>query len=553
MHNLEYLPLIALYAEIHFRFFPLFPSFLFKREPEVLFDCPRRLDPGQDLPISFILHDYVRFPMDLVEVSIAINGTSFPITMFSFNDCTKYEISHPLQRNLRSFIFSIPREKLPSGEVFINAKAILKDRKNRLHVILNDNIPTSSRLAFTCRISAEPLPATTICSYGDMHVHSSYSESHVEFGHPIEVISRTAAASGLNFINISDHSYDLSCSLENYLTVDSSLARWKSFINESENTFPAVVLQGEEVSCLNGDKQVVHLCAAQIKKFIPGSLDGARGKNDKSRQLTITQTVDEIHRQQGIAFAAHPGSKKTLMQSIFLKRGRWSEMDCNNNSLDGFQAYNGSFSLAWRRALSLWLTLLKNGHRIPLLAGNDAHGDFNRYRSIKTPFFSIFESNERYFGNGRTGLYLKCNSRDDVVRAIKDGKTFVTNGPFVSINSDANESSSVVNSTGIDFASTAFFIHCVSSVEYGRLQKVVVYGLKASATEECVLLTENYQELCYSRFQSLKHEELQNFRYLRAELHTVRENGIVHKAFTSGCFNSSATLKSDSHEVHQLL
>lgn len=552
MNNLDCLPFIALYAEIHFRFFPLFPSFLFRREPEVLFDCPRRLDPGYDLPISLVLHDCIRFPMELSEVSIAFNGGSMPVTVFSFSNCSEHEISHPLQRNLRAFIFPIPRAKLPPGEIFINAKAVLKDRKNKLHVILNDNIPTSSRLAFSCRICSEPLPASTISSYGDMHVHSSYSESHVEFGHPIKVICLTAAACGMNFINITDHSYDLSCSMENYLTIDLALGRWNSFISESANIFPTVVLQGEEVSCLNDEKQVVHLCAAQLKEFIPGSLDGARRKNDQSAQLTITQTVEEIHRQKGIAFAAHPGSKKTLMQSLFLKRGHWSELDCNNNNLDAFQAYNGSFSHAWKRALALWLTMLKNGHRVPLLAGNDAHGDFNRYRSIKTPFISIFESNERYFGNGRTGLYAKCNNREDTVSAIKDGKTFVTDGPYVSINSKEDEYSSIVNSTGVDFTSTAIFIHCVSNVEFGRLQKVIVYGLNASATEECVLFTESYQELIFSLFQPVKCDRLSEFRYLRAELHTIRENGIVHKAFTSGCFNNP-TSGSDSHEAHRLL
>jgi histidinol phosphatase-like PHP family hydrolase len=539
MYNLEHLPLIALYAEIHFRFFPFFPSFLFRREPEVLFDCPRRLDPGFDLPVSLIVHDCVRFPMELVEVSIAINGASFPITIFSFQNCIRHEISHPLQPNLRSFIFSIPREKLPSGEVFINAKAVLKGRKNRLLVILNDNIPTSSRLAFSCRISAEPLPASTICSYGDMHVHSSYSESHVEFGHPIEVISKSAAACGLNFINITDHSYDLSCSLANYLTVDSTHARWESLINETKKTFDTIVLQGEEVSCLNNTNQVVHLCAAQLKEYIPGSLDGARGKNNRSEQLTIPQTIDEIHHQNGIAFAAHPGSKKTLMQSLFLRRGHWNEQDCCNSALDGFQAYNGSFSHAWKRALSLWLTMLKNGQRVPLLAGNDAHGDFNRYRSIKTPFFSVFESTERYFANGRTGLYAKCSNRDDVLSAVRNGKTFVTDGPYVSINSDITESSTIINSTGVPFSSTSIFVHCASNIEYGRLQKVIIYGLKASASEESVLLSENYQELTYSRFQPVTTVGLQEFRYLRAELHSVRENGIVHKAFSSCCFNTA--------------
>ncbi|HEX2956744.1 MAG TPA: hypothetical protein VHO70_07925, partial [Chitinispirillaceae bacterium] len=359
MVNLEYIPLIALYAEIHFRFFPLFPSFLFRREPEVLFDCPRRLDPGKDLPVSLILHDCIRFPVELIEVSITINGPSFPVTVFSFYNFSENEISHPLQPNLRCFIFSMPRNKLPSGEVYINAKAVLKDRKNKLHIVLNDNITTSSRLAYTCRISPQPLPASTFCSYGDMHVHSSYSESHVEFGLPVEAISQTAAASGINFVNITDHSYDLSCKLKNYLKGDPTLERWKCFISESLKEFPAIILQGEEVSCLNNANQIIHLCGAQLNKFIPGTLDGARGKNDRSGTLTLPQTVTEVHRQKGIAFAAHPGSKKTLMQSLFLKRGHWSEHDCASSDLDGFQAYNGSFGNAWKRGLLLWLTMLK--------------------------------------------------------------------------------------------------------------------------------------------------------------------------------------------------
>jgi hypothetical protein len=142
----------------------------------------------------------------------------------------------------------IPRGKLPDGEVHINGKLVFKDCKKKLRFVLNDNIPTSSKLSFHCRVCSETLPGSEICSYGDFHVHSSYSESHVEFGPPAEMICQTAAACGLNFVNITDHSYDLSCSPENYLISDSSLNRWHTFQNEPVKKYTAILIHGEEVS-----------------------------------------------------------------------------------------------------------------------------------------------------------------------------------------------------------------------------------------------------------------------------------------------------------------
>jgi hypothetical protein len=539
MLNIENIPLLALYAEIHFKFFPLFPSFLFRKQPEIIFDCPRRIGPGIDLPISLTIHDCSRFPVELTEVAISVSGTSFPVSVYTFTSFNGYEITHSLQPNLRGFLFPIPRKKLTDGEIHINAKAVFKDRKNRENIIFNDNIPTSSKLSFNCKISSEPLPASQICGYGDFHVHSSFSESHVEFGPPIELISRMATASGLNFINITDHSYDLACTLENYLINDTSRKRWQTCLIESEKEYPTIVMHGEEVSCLNSRNQVVHLCGADLTSFIPGSLDGARGNPEKTHQFTIQETVEEIHHQGGIAFAAHPGSQKTLMQSIFLRRGQWDENDCNGD-LDGFQAYNGSFSRSWRRALILWIDMLKKGFRVPLLAGNDAHGDFNRYRSIETPFFSIFESSERYFGNGKTGIYGICTNKQDVISAVKSGKTFVTSGPYLSINDDTSETSMIVNRTGVSFESTSFFVHCVSNLEFGRMHQLTVYGLKGSEKNERIISKKEFHEIHYTHFVPVKWDSQTEYHYIRAELHTITECGKIHKAFSSCCFNNSS-------------
>jgi histidinol phosphatase-like PHP family hydrolase len=540
MFNFDSIPFMMLYAEIHFRFFRFFPSFLFRRQPEIVFDCPRRLGPEMDLPISLTIHDCIRFPINLKEVSISVSAPSFPAKVFSFSDFHNHELKHSLQQNLRTFIFPIPRDGLSDGEMYINAKAVIQDCKKREHIILNDNIPTSSRLSFLCTVSSEVLPASHLCSYGDFHVHSSFSESHVEFGPPIEATSRTAAACGLDFINVTDHSYDLSCEPNNYLKTDPSMKRWNAFLHESNNAFPSIVMRGEEVSCLNSNNQVVHLCGSYLTDFIPGSLDGARGNFEATKQLTIKEAVGEIHHQNGIAFAAHPGSQKTLMQSIFLRRGHWNEIDCTN-TLDGFQAYNGSFSSSWERAIILWKRMLAKGQRVPLLAGNDAHGDFNRYRSIKTPFLSIYESTERYFGNGKTGIYARCSSDEEIKNAILKGKSFVTNGPYVSINSDTSETSSVINNSGLPFGSTSFFAHCISTVEFGRIYKLIIYGLHIQEKKENIIIEKSYQKLLYNVFEPLTLGNIVSYRYIRAELHTITENGTVFKAFTSGCFNQIAS------------
>lgn len=540
MFNLENIPLMILYAEIHFKFFPLFPSFLFRKQPEILFDCPRRIGPGMDLPVSLIIHDISRFPVELTEVSITVSGRSFPVTIFTFKTFDDYELKHSLQHNLRAFQFSILREKIPDGEVHINAKLVFKDRKKKSHFVLNDNIPTSSKLPFHCKVSSETLPGSEICSYGDFHVHSSYSESHVEFGSPVEMICQTAAACGLDFVNITDHSYDLACLPENYLINDSSLKRWHTFQNESTKKFPALLLCGEEVSCLNSRNQVVHLCGADLTRFIPGSLDGARRDCRNTPLLTIQETISEIHNQNGIAFAAHPGSRKNFMQSLFLRRGHWEESDCTGN-LDGFQAYNGSFCYTWQRGLSLWIDMLKKGYRVALLAGNDAHGDFNRYRSIKTPFFSIFESTERYFGNGKTGVYSRCTNKNELIDAVKAGKTFVSNGPYLSIDNDSIAGSTIINRSGVSFSSTLFYAHCVSNLEYGRIHHLIIYGLKVSEEKEQVVYKNEFHELIYIYHKVIEWKLPAEYRYIRAELHTINERGIIHKAFTSGCFNNLIT------------
>jgi hypothetical protein len=58
------------------------------------------------------------------------------------------------------------------------------------------------KASFKCRVCSEKLPGNEFGTYGGLHTHSIYSQSHVEFGPPIKVYDRMASASGLDFLGI---------------------------------------------------------------------------------------------------------------------------------------------------------------------------------------------------------------------------------------------------------------------------------------------------------------------------------------------------------------
>jgi hypothetical protein len=307
----------------------------------------------------------------------------------------------------------------------------------KIHTVLNDNLVTSTKFSYRCVISDDDYPGSDQCVYGDLHNHSIFSRSHVEWGPPFEVIDRVAGTSGLDFAAITDHSYDLACKPENFLRQDKDLRLWEMYKSSFDDYKGEIALiPGEEVSVINSKGKVVHLCGLGLSEYIPGTLDGARKNVFHKRQLTIEEAVSEINRQGGVSFAAHAGAGAGFMQKIFLKRGVWSRDDLCDG-LGGVQAVNSDFFESWKRGKDLWISMLQKGRRIPILAGSDAHGDFNRYRAIGVPFLQIYEGAERYMGFVRTGVYgekmRETNDIKGIISKIKNAATFVTNGPFVSI------------------------------------------------------------------------------------------------------------------------
>ena len=531
-------PFVFLYAEIHYRFFSLFPSLLFKREPETLFDVPHRLGPDHDLPVLLILNDINRFPAEPQEVAITVSHALSGTRLFRFNELSPFEIEHPMMKWQRSFVFTISRTEIPVGQLFINATVTMKSSKKKW-TVFNDNLPSSTKRSFSCFHADTTLPGSELCTYGDIHLHTQYSQSHVEFGPPLKVIDTMANASGLDFIGITDHSYDLACSKDNYLIENQDVEKWKLQKEElSDSTrFSTILLHGEEVSCGNADGKTVHCGILGIHDFIPGSADGARRKLHFKRQLTINEVVTAAQLQGGISFAAHPGSRGGLLQRIALHRGEWTEKDFSTGTT-AFQNLNsGFYKPSWKRGKMLWLKLLQKGKRLPLVAGNDAHGDFSRYRAIGTPFLRIHEDFQRFMGYGKTGIYAKCANEKEILENIRSGRTFITTGPYIAITYSDQPQASSISSIPITMEGKKLVIHIQSTPEFGRIDSVALFaGSPDTIDSERQVFVNSFKKLSYEEYIPIDSSCYSSGEYLRAEVETSREDGNRETGLTSPCY-----------------
>ena len=532
------LPFLALYAETHFRFFRFFPSFLYQKQPEVLFDMPKRVNPGKDVPVLLICNDIDKFPIEIKNVTITASQNRSTKIVFNESNIDTYLIDHPLKNYCTVYLFPLAINLFTPGNFAINGRVIVK-QKNKEIIILNDNLKTSSKSALTGTVAEDKLPGNEWCLYGDLHVHSQYTRSHVEFGPPVKAIDTMASASGLSFIGITDHSYDLSCSMENYIKPDPSLHLWKSLSDEiltEKNSYETTMILGEEISSCNNKNRVVHLGALGIKEFIPGSKDGAR-KQIKSLQKepNITEAIDIINKQGGISFAAHPGAKSKIMQKIFLKRGVWSASDVHKD-LNAFQAVNSGFSDTWYRARKLWIALLLQGRKLPLIAGNDSHGDFNRYRSIGTPFLSISENFKRHFAYATTGIYGKDTQKDSLLEAIKNGKTFITTGPYLGICSTESPKDSIISHSESLPEKSDIFIIGISTHEFGIPKLLNIFRGYYKTKEEKLIHSVSYSENLLRITNKVSLDSEKGPGYLRAALVCIKEDGTRTMAVTSPCY-----------------
>jgi len=201
--------------------------------------------------------------------------------------------------------------------------------------------------------------------------------------------------------------------------------------------------------------------------FYPGSGDSGENWPQIRPQEQAAQVLRRLS-PQAVAFAAHPEAQPPWPQRLVLGRARWSTEDYAVPGLHGLQIWNGEAASGWRAGLPAWVQQLLAGRRLAIIGGNDSHGDFNRVRHIRVPFWSILESTHHVFGAVRTGLYgPPPQSIGRMVSALQTGRCLVSNGPFAQLWVDGRSSGETVLGSG-----GAVKIVASSSAHFGFLNRV---------------------------------------------------------------------------------
>lgn len=485
------------YAEIHFRI-PFIPSRLFKKEPEIIFDLPHRGKINQQIPLFLFIKDAERFPVTVEQLTIEITPRST-----ANSTRLETELNQQIHSKFFSWTFQIPARHFPvAGHYKVTAALTFRGPKKQMK-IRQDNYRGIPHDPFSIYISDESLPTLPNCHWGDLHVHSNYTDDQVEFGAPIRETTQCARALGLDFIAITDHSYDLDDKVDNYLENDPYLKKWQNFLKEAERTdtyfSDVVVLGGEEVSVGNHNNQNVHCLVLGNETFYHGAGDGGELLFYNLPTLSLEQLFSEIQDSQEplIIAAAHPFAKPPYAQKKLLNRGCWQQADLSHKELDYWQIFNGRGDKHFQQGLEEWKKALLSGQRIGILGGSDAHGNFNCYRQISVPFLTMIKHNEQLLGQTRTGVFSeKPLNRATLLEALKQKRVIVSNGPAGEISVKQGGKKHVLGDKIKANSEFVLAINAASSGEFGAIKSVVVhigdYRKKEERPEIVAVSSETY-------------------------------------------------------------
>jgi hypothetical protein len=494
--GLELLPLflpVFLYAETHYKFRYFF-SWLRKKEPEIVVDAPRFVEPGKPVPVLVLVKDAHRYPVTLQRITVKIRQGE---ETFLSSDVLTGEMHISERLWWKVFHVSVAGQRgWVELEPLIEYQCGSSTRRCGV-----DNYKGSSRLPLNTYLAEEPLPSHPSLHFGDCHTHSSYTEDQVEFGAPLKASIELSKAIGLSFFCATDHSYDLDDSPENFLANDPDAPKWEAFQTEvdeinQENKEGFVVVRGEEISCRNASEGNVHLLLLGDRQFFKGSGDSAE-KWFKTRSENTIADILRAKSRGSIAVAAHPREPVPRLQELLLGRSEWAAVDLESDGLDGIQFINGRVSRSFEWGVQEWVSLLAKGKRIVGFAGTDAHGNFNRFRQQGIPFLTIEEHHFQLFGQIRTGVVLDGGlSEQSVLKALKMGGSILTDGPICLLKA-SNEVADVARlGQAISGDKIRLELDARSSIDFGEIESIdILQGTIGGSGEVSVLQELNLNKI----------------------------------------------------------
>lgn len=292
---------------------------------------------------------------------------------------------------------------------------------------------------------------------GDTHLHTNYTDNTVEFGAPIYATRAANNAMGLDWMIVTDHSFDLWQEKWNVSTADCN--------NYSDNLFR--VMQGEEVSCylpgtdiIPGAHQYNHLLVYGAD-FIPGG----EWEDGTGSDYTPAEAIAIANSQGGVTYPAHP-----FYDDPF--RDPWRDEDYNL-PFTGLQIWNYASDEPTHLpdGLAKWSELLLGGRHVYVEGGTDAHGDFNKHAGkVKTYIYAQ--------GYSQSSL----PPRSEILNALRNGHSVMTDGPLVifDINGEMiGNNVSLTNGTNATLR-----IQWNSTQEFGYINNITVKKGVINGTEE---------------------------------------------------------------------
>jgi len=504
---------VILYAEIHYKFRYFF-SLLKKSEPEILADVPHRLEPSPVLPVLVIVKDANIYPITLEQLTIKIK--------FQDGIFFQKQLLNSAIKISSKYWWNVYNIEIGNYRGWLECSVIFSIERNGVHKnYVNDNYRTTSHSPFKTFIAPSPLPRFDNLLFGECHAHSIYTEDQVEFGAPIYASSHLAKSMGLSFFCVTDHSYDLDDSVDNYLINDPDAPKWIKLQKEidecnSRTLGNFVIIRGEELSIRNLSDKNVHLLLFGSKDFYKGTGDSAEKWFKNRSELNLADVLSKIGHDV-IAISAHPHERVSVLERFLLNRGIWTDDDLSNKQLTGIQFLNGIRNKAFYKGYRQWVRLLLKGFRLIAIAGNDAHGNFGLFRQIHIPFIKIREDKIHLFGKFKTGLFCKDIKETDIINSIRDGKAIITDGPVANLISNGMVHSNTSIGECISGTKHKFSLQALSSKEFGKIDKVTVF-IGTIGDEEKVFF--HLRDLNSCEFQKDFEIETREVSYVRAEVWT---------------------------------
>jgi hypothetical protein len=353
------------------------------------------------------------------------------------------------------------------------------------------------------RLAAPPLPQIPHWYRGDIHYHSGFTDNPAERGYPLDVTKQAAIEAGLDWVLLADHSTDLNA--ERYAEEEREAAKYSdgrflyivgeevtvsSNKSSSMETLHMVALPSPD----DPDKGFPDSNPAHGTVMTTG--DGSIG----SPGMPLKEALARIVAAGGFAYAAHPDDPI----SPLLRGGSW-DLNADFLAPGGKSLAPGLAGLEpWNRATDLtaddardpfcerldappascfqpdpeanqyarlekgmaayWLPLLKKGLEFTsesgdapgfktfLAAGSDAHGDLNYEATMDvTDFLHSLNRLTGYAEDnalGKISTVVDCPNGmgprgQNVLRALREGHSVLTNGPLLIAGFDMNGNGSL--------------------------------------------------------------------------------------------------------------